>query len=43
MQTALQNLRFTVRQAGEWLLVTEQGHAALTLIIAFLIPWAMFA
>ena len=43
MQTALQNFRLTVRQASEWLLATEQGHAALTLMIAFAAPWVLFA
>jgi len=28
---------------ADWLLSTEQGHYALTLVIAFLMPWAMFS
>jgi len=28
--------------AADWLLSTDQGHYALTLVIAFLMPWAMF-
>jgi len=27
----------------DWLLSTEQGHYALTLVIAFLMPWAMLS
>lgn len=50
MQTALQNFRLTLakakRAAGrqtEWLMSTDEGHMALTLVIAFLLPWAMFS
>ena len=28
---------------ADWLLSTEQGHYALTLVIAFLMPWGMFS
>ncbi len=35
--------RSAINPAVEWLLGTEQGHKVLTLLIAFLIPWAMFA
>jgi len=34
----------THKAAGrtDWLLSTYEGHMALTLVIAFLMPWAMF-
>lgn len=43
MDNALTDLKQGIASRTDWLLSTDQGHYALTLVIAFLMPLAMFS